>query len=52
MEHPLKCWKPTFHDGVQLIQPDLYATIGLIQQQGQLNLRMGNGKWEIGNKDW
>jgi hypothetical protein len=25
-----KCWKPTFYDSVQLIQPNLYATIGLI----------------------
>jgi hypothetical protein len=24
-----KCWKPTFYDSIQLIQPNLYATIGL-----------------------
>jgi hypothetical protein len=23
-----KCWKPTFYDSIQLIQPNLYATIG------------------------
>jgi hypothetical protein len=26
-----KCWKPAFYDSIQLIQPNLYATIGLIK---------------------
>ena len=24
-----KCWKPAFYGSIQLIQPNLYATIGL-----------------------
>jgi hypothetical protein len=27
-EKSSKCWKPAFYDSIQLIQPNLYATIG------------------------